>query len=72
VTPRTQLKGQKFSKLLVISDSRAGRDGKSVCDVRCDCGVEKEVRTAVLLNGNTRSCGCTSFGDYRRVRESGA
>jgi len=27
------------------------------CHVKCDCGVEKNVRVNALISGNTRSCG---------------
>lgn len=31
---------------------------KAVWLVRCDCGVEKELRVASLISGKTVSCGC--------------
>ncbi|MFN9371074.1 MAG: hypothetical protein ACK6D3_04230, partial [Planctomycetaceae bacterium] len=54
---RLRLTGQRFGQLAVL---RAGRvDGRSTYwVVRCDCGVEKEVKGALLTHGAVKSCGC--------------
>lgn len=44
--------GQTFHRMTILSQS--GFD--SLC--RCECGTEKTVRTANLVNGMTKSCGC--------------
>lgn len=51
---------QKFGQLTVIR--MVGYDGKShlVFECLCDCGNTTNVRGYCLLDGNTKSCGCTS------------
>ena len=55
---KLNLIGQKYGRLLVISE--AGRDKqqrvKWLC--RCDCGTEKIVHGGDLRIGHTKSCGC--------------
>lgn len=50
--------GQKFHRLTVLeySGPAPGRQKFWLC--RCDCGTEKRVRSASLLSGGTKSCGC--------------
>lgn len=49
--------GQKFNNLTVIrQDSNRGSHCMWVC--RCDCGIEKSVRTTHLKSGSIKSCGC--------------
>lgn len=48
-----QLAGKRFGRLTVISHEN-GRKWKCICD----CGNEKIVDAASLLNGATTSCGC--------------
>jgi len=52
------LSGQRFGKLVVInaSDVRIRRSIQWNC--QCDCGNQTITRTATLLNGHTKSCGC--------------
>lgn len=62
MTPKTDLTGQRFSRLLVIAE--AGRkDRKVMWLCRCDCGNETTVRAYYLRSGHTTSCGC-----YNRER----
>lgn len=60
--PKSNLKGKKFFKLTVISDTkRVERDGYNInyYTCLCDCGNLKDVSAASLLAKNgTRSCGC--------------
>lgn len=52
---RIDISGQKFSRLTVIHHI----DGYYwLC--RCECGVEKRVKSSNLKSGNVRSCGCLS------------
>jgi hypothetical protein len=55
---RSNLIGQKFGRLTVLS--RAGvtdsRRAKWLC--RCECGNTATATTDVLRNGHTKSCGC--------------
>jgi hypothetical protein len=51
------LKGQRFGRLVVVA-----QDGKietfTAWLCKCDCGKQRRVRSALLLNGSTKSCGC--------------
>lgn len=61
--------GKKFGRLTVLerADDYVAKSGKRDAAVlcRCDCGNVKRLRSSVLKNGNTRSCGC-----YRREASS--
>ena len=51
------LTGMKFGRLVVLKMlPPEGRHYQWLC--RCDCGVEKQVRTDHLLSGRSLSCGC--------------
>lgn len=53
------LTGQRFSRLLVISQARSlGRGRRARWWCRCDCGQKKAVHSSQLRTGGTRSCGC--------------
>lgn len=59
---RRELIGERFDRLTVLSDACSRLDGRGhprrYVNVSCDCGGTKVVRSAHLLNGRTRSCGC--------------
>ncbi len=52
--------GQRFGRWFVVGradDPRVrGQSSRWLC--RCDCGAEKAVRSKVLRDGKSRSCGC--------------
>lgn len=51
------LTGQRFGRLVVLRQGvHARRYVHWLC--QCDCGLIVEVRSASLLNGHTKSCGC--------------
>jgi len=52
------LVGKKFGKLLVLSESKRAKNGASMWNCLCDCGVKKIIRGTNLTTGVTRSCGC--------------
>lgn len=58
--PREDLTGRRFGRLAVVSFAGTLRRRRAwrtwLC--RCDCGMEKIVRTRELANGHTQSCGC--------------
>lgn len=56
--PRLPLVGVRFGRLVVLAPSRRIPTGAFTWHCRCDCGVEKEVRTSCLRDGTTVSCGC--------------
>lgn len=56
--------GQRFGKLVVIEMPK----GRKVI-AKCDCGNIKEFTKGSLVNGNTRSCGCTNIVRKSRLGE---
>jgi len=48
---------QRFG-LLVVESGPIRRNNKIYWHCKCDCGQEKDVRSDLLKNGNTKSCGC--------------
>jgi hypothetical protein len=58
VPARLQLAGQRFGRLVVLSDAGNDGHGQSRWRCLCDCGREAIVKAAYLRTGDTRSCGC--------------
>lgn len=58
----TDLSGQKFGKLIVISKDLKTQKEKNSKDTywlcKCDCGNIISIRRPNLICGNTKSCGC--------------
>ena len=52
--------GQRYNKLLVLER----KDENCIC--QCDCGNKKEVLVGNLLNGTTKSCGCSKAPKYSK------
>lgn len=52
------IKGQKFTRLLVLEQFR--ENDRTKCRVKCDCGKIKIVNRQELVKGGTKSCGCYS------------
>lgn len=51
------LTGQRFGRLVAVAkDGKLGTFTAWLC--KCDCGLERRVRSALLINGSTKSCGC--------------
>lgn len=63
---RIFLKGQRFTRLLVIEDLPIQTVQRSYVRCRCDCGQEVVVRTNALRTGATQSCGCL-FREKARI-----
>lgn len=57
MTPKLQLSGKRFTKLLVLKEVETGKGG-SFWECRCDCGNITVIRGTMLTFGKTRSCGC--------------
>lgn len=51
------LTGQRFGLLVAQSVHERTKSGK-VYELLCDCGDVTYVKTGLLTNGNTQSCGC--------------
>lgn len=54
----SNLIGQKFSRLKVLSRAENSKRGNTRWLCLCKCGVRKVIRGGSLKSGNTRSCGC--------------
>ncbi|MBK7380398.1 MAG: AP2 domain-containing protein [Ignavibacteriales bacterium] len=52
---------KKFGKLTVLSDAGSNKFGKTLVNVRCNCGNSKVCILSAMINGNTRSCGCSAI-----------
>lgn len=63
----TDLTGQKFGRLTVIS--RVKRDLGSWWLCRCECGTEKVVAASSLKAGHSKSCGCYRDDKLKARRE---
>lgn len=56
---KEDLLGQVFGRLTVIGSAEpVGKRKRSAWLCRCECGVEKVVKSEELKNGDTKSCGC--------------
>lgn len=68
---RESLIGQQFEKLTVISEAEDYVSPKGLhmakWHCRCDCGNEIDVLGMSLKNGNTKSCGCSSYTKRKRL-----
>lgn len=52
------LTGQRFGKLIVVSNAGKLDGRRYYWNCVCDCGNTKIVQGSYLTSGNTRSCGC--------------
>lgn len=55
----------RFGRWTVIESSRK-IEGKYKTKCKCDCGVVREVVTATLRNGSSKSCGCANLERHTR------
>lgn len=63
MTPRKNLAGQRFGRLVILGDAAESYISpkgkiKQVCRCRCDCGEETKCLVESLRTGARRSCGC--------------
>lgn len=57
-TRTKDLKGKMFGRWKVIAFSGRNKEGRAMWNCKCLCGNEKVVTAKVLLNGDSKSCGC--------------
>ena len=57
--------GQKYGRLLIISEDGKGCHRRVICI--CDCGTRKSVRLDGLRSGTIQSCGCLNREISHRV-----
>lgn len=55
---RENLTGQRFNRLVAIEYVPVPEKQGTFWRCKCDCGNEKIIRSSVLKNGKTKSCGC--------------
>ena len=75
-----QLTKRQYGKWEVIKRVESNDHGESQWLCRCVCGVERNVRTRYLLNGKSKSCGCSkkllygesAFNNYYSSQVKGA
>lgn len=58
---KIDLVGQRFSKLVVLSEAGRTSDGKVTWLCQCDCGNTKIVSGRHLRRGSVKACGCMQF-----------
>ena len=54
----TDLTGQIFGRLTVISFAGIEKNGDACWECLCECGSTKTVKGGHLMDGSTKSCGC--------------
>jgi hypothetical protein len=66
--------GARFGRWIVLKDSGNDATGNATFECKCDCGtIKPRVLAFILLNGETKSCGClsrelaTKHGKYKTV-----
>lgn len=64
---KLELSGGKFGRLLVLSLSIIGKNGKTKWLCKCECGEEIVVEGSKLKNGHTQSCGCLWKERFRNI-----
>lgn len=58
MSKRIDLYGQRFGRLVVISQAEKNQMGRTMWYCRCDCGKSVIVSGVNLRTGKTKSCGC--------------
>jgi len=55
---KLDLTGQRFGRLLVLSEEEKTERGQANWLCQCDCGNKKIIRLSSLRSGESLSCGC--------------
>lgn len=61
-----RLDGKRFGMLTVLGRAANSNHGKSMWNVRCDCGSNRVVLEASLVMGRSKSCGHANNGGRTR------
>lgn len=61
--------GRRFGRLVAIRQVGSTEQGNAIWLCKCDCGKETEVRSVILRNGVTKSCGCYR-SEYQREQQT--
>jgi len=57
-TSKIDLKGQRFSRLVVLKEVGRDKCCRVLWECKCDCGNKTIVNSNSLRRGDTKSCGC--------------
>lgn len=57
--------GEKFNRLLVVSNHSKTKSGNKIYLCRCDCGNHTFANGAKLKNGHKKSCGCLKIERFK-------
>ena len=58
VKKRTVVTGQRFGRLLAVRATDQRNNNKVIWECKCDCGNTVYIKSTLLKNGATKSCGC--------------
>ena len=64
---KIDMKGMKFGKLNVLSYTGQTGRRRTMWKCRCDCGNVVEVESTHLRSGHTKSCGCITRENARKL-----
>ena len=65
---KDDLTGQRFGMLVAIRPTEERRNSHVIWECRCDCGKTIQTMSSSLVDGKTRSCGCTRRRDITGQR----
>jgi hypothetical protein len=68
---RLDLTGKKYGMLDVLERVSGANSRRTYWRCKCECGVVKNIIGSNLVNGTTKSCGCTRDGSNRVIDMSG-
>ncbi len=60
-----EITGEKFGKLKVLKRAGSSKNGLAMWECLCECGKIKNIVGTSLRNGNTTSCGCKKFDNFK-------
>lgn len=58
--------GERFGRLVTVSDAGRAKDGHRIWLCRCDCGQSARRQTNTLRGAGLKSCGCVN-GEAQRI-----
>lgn len=66
---RNDITGKRFGKLVALEISHKDKNGRYHWKCKCDCGNIKIISNKNLIEGSTRSCGCSQYDKILNNRE---
>ena len=65
----SNLSGQRFGRLIAVRATEERNNNKVIWECKCDCGNTVYVKSTLLKNGHTASCGCLRIETLARNRQ---